>query len=266
MLIETGVIAVDYGVSVIVAKEGDSTKQGDGTDVMGKESLRVVSKQDLAKDVKVGMRMPSFKVLNQADARPWHFQELLKSRGCWRIVIFAGNMKSAQQKARIEKLGRQLRRENSFLTRFTPANKRYDSVIEVLTVHSAPRQETTIFDFPPVLRPWDKRDGWDYWKIFVDDQSYHEGHGHAYQNYGVDPERGCAIVLRPDQYVSLVTEVDDYEGLDHFFSGFMVEQKQQNGSIGKVPEANGNGTIADAGPGRNGINAGDEASKRTGGF
>jgi phenol 2-monooxygenase (NADPH) len=81
-------IAVNYGASVVVAKEGDSTKQGDGTDVMGKEALRVVTKQDLAKDVKVGMRMPSFKVLNQADARPWHFQELLKSRG----LLAVGNL------------------------------------------------------------------------------------------------------------------------------------------------------------------------------
>lgn len=58
----------------------------------------MISKQDLAKNIKVGMRMPSFKVLNQADARPWHLQELLKSRGCWRLVIFAGNIKNKQQK------------------------------------------------------------------------------------------------------------------------------------------------------------------------
>ena len=36
--------------------------------------------------------------------------------------------------------------------------------------------------------------------------------GHAYQHYGVDSEKGCAFVLRPDQYVSFVTEVDDYGG------------------------------------------------------
>lgn len=34
---------------------------------------RVVGKQELATDVKMGMRMPSFQVLNQADARPWQF-------------------------------------------------------------------------------------------------------------------------------------------------------------------------------------------------
>jgi phenol 2-monooxygenase (NADPH) len=63
---DPGILVVDYGTSVIVAKEGESMKQGDGTDVMGKESLRVIIQQDLAKDIKVGMRMSRFKVLNQA--------------------------------------------------------------------------------------------------------------------------------------------------------------------------------------------------------
>src|ERR1700744_5148793 len=84
-------VAVDYGASVIVAKEGDSVEQGDGTAVLGEAKFRVVSDQRLATQIKVGMRMPSFKVLNQADARPWHFQERLKSNGTWRVVIFSGD-------------------------------------------------------------------------------------------------------------------------------------------------------------------------------
>ncbi|OCT53145.1 Phenol 2-monooxygenase [Cladophialophora carrionii] len=217
-------VAVDYGASIVVAKSGDSTKQGDGTEVLGAEKLRVISNQGLATEIKVGMRMPSFKVLNQADARPWHFQELLKSNGTWRVVVFAGNIKNPDQRARINKLGEKLSTSTSFLTRFTPPNKRYDSVFELLSVHSAPRQEVTIFDFPPVFHPWDDNDGWDYWKIFVDDVSYHEGYGDAYNNYGVDREKGCAVILRPDQYVSWVGEMDDYESMEKFFSGFMIEQ------------------------------------------
>ncbi|ETI27668.1 hypothetical protein G647_00117 [Cladophialophora carrionii CBS 160.54] len=217
-------VAVDYGASIVIAKSGDSTKQGDGTEVLGAEKLRVISNQGLATEIKVGMRMPSFKVLNQADARPWHFQELLKSNGTWRVVVFAGNIKNPDQRTKINKLGEKLSSSTSFLTRFTPPNKRYDSVFELLSVHSAPRQEVTIFDFPPVFHPWDDNDGWDYWKIFVDDVSYHEGYGDAYNHYGVDREKGCAVILRPDQYVSWVGEMDDYESMEKFFSGFMVEQ------------------------------------------
>lgn len=48
---------------------------------------------------------------------------------------------------------------------------------------------------------------------FTDDESYHEGHGHAYSNYGIDPSVGCVVILRPDQYVSLVTDLSDHHGI-----------------------------------------------------
>lgn len=163
-------IAVDYGASVIVAKAGSGKEQGDGTDVLGEEKFRVISKPELATGLEVGKRMPSFKVLNQADARPWHFQELLKSNGTWRVVVFAGDVRQPEQKKRLDTLGEKLAAEDSFLNTATPRGQRYDSVIQLLSCHSAPRQETTIFDFPEVFRPWDDHEGWDYWKIHVDDQ------------------------------------------------------------------------------------------------
>ncbi len=38
-------------------------------------------------------------------------------------------------------------------------------------------------------------------RSFVDDVSYHEGHGEAYKSYGVDEEKGCIVIAWPDQYV-----------------------------------------------------------------
>lgn len=211
---------------MIVAKSGDSTQQGDGTDVSVKnKSLQVTSEQALASKIEVGKRMPSVKVLNQSDARPSHFQELLKSNGRWRVVVFAGDIRNARQKDRLNKLGERLASADSFLKRFTPLHARYDSVIELLAVHSAPRVTTTVFDFPEVFRPHHDLDGWDYWKIFVDDESYHEGHGHLYENFSIDPQEGCAVVIRPDQYVSFVGRVDAYEDINRFFSAFMMPQK-----------------------------------------
>ena len=163
-------IAVDYGASIIVAKSGSGKDQGDGTDILGDEKIRVVSQPEYATKLAVGQRMPSFKVLNQADARPWHFQELLKSNGRWRVVVFPGDIKNSSQKKRLEILGEKLAGPDSFLQWATPSNQKYDGVIELLSCHSSPRRETTIFDFPEVFRPWDEKDGWDYWKIHVDDQ------------------------------------------------------------------------------------------------
>lgn len=223
-------IAVDYGKSMIVAKEGSTEEQGDGTaDLLGSVHGKAAqSKQELATNIKLGMRMPSFKLLNQSDARPWHFQELLKSNGRWRLVIFAGNVLDSSQAKRIQAIGRRLNEPESFIHRHTPNAQPIDSVIEVLAVHSSPRKEIDIFSFPPVFRPFSPTDGWDYGKIFVDDESYHEGHGEVYKNYGVDPTAGCAVILRPDQYVSWVGEADDYAMMDRFFSGFMREQKEPN--------------------------------------
>lgn len=206
-------------------KEGDAAEQGDGSDVAAKDkSLQISSRQSLANKLNIGMRIPSFKVLNQADARPWHFQELLKSNGTWRIVVFAGNLGSRRQAEKLATIGRSLGAQDSFVRRFTPKSSNNESVFEILGVHAGRRQQTTIFDFPEIFRTFDERDGWDYSKILVDDQSYHEGHGHLYDNYGIDPEEGCVIILRPDQYISYIGPVDDYEALDKFFSGFMINQ------------------------------------------
>lgn len=188
----------------------------------------VSSRQELAAKVKLGMRMPSFKVLNQSDARPWHLQELLKSDGRWRLLIFAGDIKNSTQMARVEKLAASLADPGSFIRRFQPPAKPVDSLIEVLTIHSSARTSCTVHDFPEALHPFSEEFGWDYWKIFVDDESYHEGHGQAYANYGIDRVEGCAIILRPDQYVSWIGSLEDIDLMDAFFSNFLVKQTPRN--------------------------------------
>ncbi|CAK7221596.1 hypothetical protein SCUCBS95973_004550 [Sporothrix curviconia] len=217
-------IAVNYGASHIVAKAPEADDR-DANGINGVNKVTVQSRQELATGVKIGMRMPSFKVLNQSDARPWHFQQLLPSNGSWRVVLFAGDLTLPGRRADFDAVSAELAKPTSFLKRFTPSTGRYDSVIDVLTVHYGHRQEHTVLDFPEVLRPFDEVDGWDYNKIFVDEESYHEGNGEAYKNYGIDPTQGATVILRPDQYVSYVGPVADYASLDRFFSGFMIEQK-----------------------------------------
>lgn len=212
-------LAVDYGTSVIVAKQADGTGA----------SNRVQSKQHLAKAIRIGQRIPSHKVLNQSDARPWHLQELLKSNGRWRVIVFPGNLTNQSNMSRYQELGAKLSRTNSFLRRLTPPGHPVDSIIEVLTVHAGPRWDIELMDLPEVFHPYSRTMGWDYWKVFVDDQSYHEGHGRAYENYGIDPNTGACVIVRPDQYVSWVGDLEDYAAMDEFFSGFMKLQGGQDG-------------------------------------
>jgi phenol 2-monooxygenase len=175
----------------------------------------------LAPGILVGKRMPSVKVLNQSDARPWHFQELLPSNGRWRIVVFTGDISIPQQRKKLDTVGANMHAQTSFLRQFTPPTAAYDAIFEILAVHNCRRGTTTIFDFPEVFRPFDNINGWDYGKIFVDEESYHEGHGRIYETLDITRE-GCTVIIRPDQYVSYVGPMDDTDAITRFFSAFML--------------------------------------------
>ena len=221
-------LSVDYGPSNLVVKAGNALEQGDGSKVVQHLITHIsaqdfASKQGLATGLPIGMRFNSFKVLNQACARPWHFQERLPADGRFRVVLFAGNILQAAQKARVDRFCSALTAKESFLHAVTPPDMGIDSIIEVLTIHSAKRIDTELLrDFPEILHPYDKHTGWDYNKVFVDDESYHEGFGNAYMNYGVDKERGCLVVVRPDQYVGWIGELEEFDQLQKYFEGCLL--------------------------------------------
>ena len=227
--------AVDYATNLIVAKDPEhqadalTYKQNYNAPFLGRpvESIPCIltGKQHLARRIPIGMRMPSYKVLNQSDARPWHLQELISANGTWRVIVFAGNLLDPAQFARFVALGKSLDSSGSFLHKYTPKTAPIDSVFEVLTVHSAPRASVELLSLPAVFHPYNEEYGWDYSKVFVDDISYHEGHGHAYENYGVDHHTGCMVALRPDQYVSWIGELEDLPDLERFFGAFMKAQR-----------------------------------------
>lgn len=241
--------AVDYDSNLIVAKgpgqKGSSpfvvqlpsgTRGSNDYDPSPSSASRciIVGKQALAANVLIGMRMPSCKVLNQSDARPWHLQELLPSTGAWRILVFPGDISRPELLSRYEALGEALDLPSSFLRSFAPETasaKVGHGVFEILTIHAAPRHSVELLSLPDVFHPYDEKLGWDYWKVFVDDESYHEGHGHAYENYGIDPSRGCLIVVRPDQYVSWVGEMEDLAEINSFFGSFMRSRPQSGKTV-----------------------------------
>lgn len=212
-------VAVDYGASILVAKPGSIKEQGNGTEIGVSSAHHTIDKQHLATKIPLGMRFPSFKVLNQSDARPWHFAEFLKSDGRFRIVIFAGDITEPAQKSRVEVLCKQL---EPLLLRYTTIGSKINSVIQPLTIHSSAREAVDIFSFPELLRPFDAHTGWDYNQIFVDAESYHEGFGDAYKNYGVNKKSGCLLVTRPDQHVGYIGELEDIDALGYYFANVLV--------------------------------------------
>jgi hypothetical protein len=47
----------------------------------------------------------------------------------------------------------------------------------------------------------------DLHKTYVDDEHYNSGHGHAYKSYGVDPNVGAVVIVRPDQCECLMDRI-----------------------------------------------------------
>ncbi|KAL8794964.1 MAG: hypothetical protein Q9195_002546 [Heterodermia aff. obscurata] len=177
----------------------------------------------LAKNIETGMRFPSAQVLNQTDACPRQFSRFLISDGRWRIILLAGNIASTAQLNLIKNFCTFLSAPKGLLRRHTPSSQKIDSLIEVLTIHSSSRQQSSLLDLPDVLHPFSEETGWAYDKVFVDDWSYHQGHGNAYEKWGVDPEKGCVVALRPDMYVGLIGDIEDLGRLEKYFSGALVK-------------------------------------------
>lgn len=209
-------LSVDYGKSMLVAKQGSVEEQGDGTEI---SNSNVTGDQELATGIKLGMRFPSYKVLNQADARPWDFQSKLVSSGHFHLIVFAGHILSAQQHTRLTSFCTSLEK-SAFLAPHLHKN------INILTLHASRRIDVELLrDIPEILHPYDENMGWNYDSVYVDDESYHEGWEDAYRGYGVSRERGCVVVVRPDGYVAWIGECDEMGGMgvEGYFGGVFVE-------------------------------------------
>ena len=213
-------IAVDYERSALVAKPADMAAPSNH--FQSPAYGTVTAKPHLATGIPLGKRLPSFKVLNQSDARPWHLAELLKADGRFRVILFVGDIIKQAQMQRVVECCAALNAPDAAIRRVTPPGTPIDAIIQVLTVHSAPRTTVDIFAFPELLRPFDGQRGWEYDAIFVDDMSYHEGHGEAYKNYGIDQEKGCVVITRPDQHVGYIGELEDVEAVNRYFEGTLL--------------------------------------------
>ncbi|KAK4694380.1 hypothetical protein P7C71_g3200, partial [Lecanoromycetidae sp. Uapishka_2] len=217
-------VAVNYGASELVAKSGDSTGLVDSIDPEFNGILKVDGKKELATNIKVGTRFQSFEVLDHADARPWQLCHFLKSDGRFRIIVFADDVSERNQWQRVQQFGEQLAKPGSFIHRTTPPKKRIDSIIEVLMVHCAALTDFELLELPEIFHPSDEKTGYDYEKVFVDNRSYHGGPGEAYINYGVDNDKGCVVIVRPDQHVGWVGDLEDVHDMDLYFSKILIPQ------------------------------------------
>lgn len=188
------------------------------------------SYQHLAMGFKIGTRFYSCQVLRLSDAKPIHLGHEMKADGRWRIVLFGDNMHDPRVPASplaktCEFLLEQL------LPKYTPADADIDSVIDTRAVLQQSRKSINITELPEVLFPHKGKFGiQDYEKVFTDEESYGFGSGEIYKNRGINKEKGCILIVRPDQYISVVLPLSEaaHTLMMEFFDGFMIPQSFKN--------------------------------------
>jgi phenol 2-monooxygenase len=160
--------------------------------------------QHLAEGFPVGMRFHSAPVIRLADAKPVQLGHVARADGAWRVYLFAG----ADAGLPVPDLGR-----------FTPADAEPDSVIDVRAVFQQGHRDLRLEDMPAALLPRKGIFGLiDYEKIFCADPA-----ADIFDERGIDRERGCMIVARPDHYVAAVLPLDAHDTLMDFFAPILVD-------------------------------------------
>ncbi|MCA6114856.1 FAD-binding monooxygenase [Bradyrhizobium sp. WSM 1738] len=177
--------------------------------------------QHLAKGFVIGTRFHSAPVVRLSDAKPVHLGHVTKADGRFRLFIFAGAEDPAADNAPLRSLCDFLSESpKSPIRRHTPAGADIDSVIDVRAVFQHAHAELAIEKMPPLLLPRKGRYGLiDYQKMFCPD--FRSGHD-IFAMRGINRDKGCMVVVRPDQFVAHVLPLGAYAELAAYFDGFML--------------------------------------------
>jgi phenol 2-monooxygenase len=184
--------------------------------------------QDLAKGFVIGTRLHSAPVIRLADAKPVHLGHTVEADGRWRLFAFAGREDPVAQRSGVRDLCEFLAEaRESPVRRYTPPGEDIDSVIDLRAVFQQSHRDLALERMPAFLLPKKGRYGLgDYEKMFCPDL---KNGNDIFTMRGIDRQRGCVLVVRPDQYVAHVLPLDGYIELATFFDGFMTPGDRTHG-------------------------------------
>jgi phenol 2-monooxygenase len=179
--------------------------------------------QSLATGLPVGMRFHSAPVVRLSDARVLQLGHEVKADGRWRLFIFAGEGDMGQAGSPVADLCHYLLNDaRSPIVRYTPQGTDIDGLIDVRAIFQASHHHLDFSSQPDLLRPLKGRYRLrDYEKIFCAEV---RGAPDIYNLRGIDRQKGCMVLVRPDQYVAQVQPLDAIGQLAGFFDSFLVKQ------------------------------------------
>jgi len=175
--------------------------------------------QTLAKGFPIGERFHSAPVVRLADAKPVHLGHAIKADGRFRIFAFCGSDDPTDSNAAIHRLCDFLSNDpNSPIRRYTHSGEDIDAVIDLRAIFQQAHHELALERMPALLLPPKGRYGlYDYDKMFCAHPK-----NDIFETRGIDRDRGCMVIVRPDQYVAHVLPLDAHRQLAAYFDGFML--------------------------------------------
>lgn len=176
--------------------------------------------QALAKGEEIGRRFHSAPVVRLSDAKQMQLGHVAEADARWRIYAFAGRGDVGQPGAPMARLADWLEHHPaSPVVKHTRAGEDIDAIIDVRAIFQPTFDQLDYGQMPSLLKPKTGKLGLqDHEKIFCVD---HKGMGDIYDMRRIDREKGCLIVVRPDQYVANVLPLEAREALSAYFAGVL---------------------------------------------
>ena len=172
--------------------------------------------QDLATGLGVGRRFHSAPVVRLSDAMQLHLGHVAEADGRWRIYAFAG-----RDDTTLRALAHWLETDpQSPVVKYTRTGENIDAIIDVRAIFQGTFDQLDYATMPRFFKPTKGKFALqDYQKIFCVD---HKGHGDIYDMRGIDRDRGCMVIVRPDQYTAHILPLTATDDLATFFDHILV--------------------------------------------
>ncbi len=178
--------------------------------------------QYLAKGLVIATRFHSARVIRLVDAKPVHLGHTVKADGRWRVFAFSGAEDPSAASSDMNSLCDFLAlSQESPVRKYTPNGADIDSVIDIRAIFQQGHRELAVEAMPSFLLPRKGRYKLrDYEKMFCPDLKSGDD---IFDMRGIDRDRGCMVIVRPDQYVAHILPLGAYTELAAFFDGFMKQ-------------------------------------------
>ncbi|PIL30439.1 hypothetical protein GSI_07626 [Ganoderma sinense ZZ0214-1] len=172
--------------------------------------------QSVAANLVVGERMLPHIFIRAASSQPIEIHDMLPADTRFKILVFAGNMADVADRAKLETLGDELNKPDSFMRRYGRSEGGKWQVFDLVCFSAAKKDAVSFFDFPEFFR-------WHWTKALPDDKDMHgRSGGGGYAKFGIDENAGAIVVVRPDGYIGTIAPLEDVAFLNAYFAAFLL--------------------------------------------